>query len=132
MECTIINTLGAVISTRYLTLRYSLLEGRVGTIPGGQQVASEFYLSILETTKEEIILVGAHHSKVTNVDFKSWDPILGVETERIKPIEDLKEAQISHQVHQVTKICISLSVREERELVDRFQRNIDLLAWGSL
>lgn len=52
LECTTINILGAVVSTRYITLRYSLLEGRVGTIPGGQQVAREFYLSILETTKE--------------------------------------------------------------------------------
>lgn len=54
-----INTLGAVVSTRYLTLKYFLLYGRVGTIRGDKKVAPECYMSILETAREELALLDA-------------------------------------------------------------------------
>lgn len=43
----IINAIRAVISTQYLNLKYPLIDGRVGTIRGDQQVARECYLSIM-------------------------------------------------------------------------------------
>lgn len=36
-----INALRAVVSTRYLTLKYPLLDGHVGTIRGDQKIAHE-------------------------------------------------------------------------------------------
>lgn len=46
-----IKTLEAIMSTRYLTLKYPLLDGRVGTIRGDQQILCENYLSSLETAR---------------------------------------------------------------------------------
>lgn len=57
-----INSLGAVVSTRYLTLKYLFINGKVGTIRGDQQVARECYLSSLETAREKLALVDAQPS----------------------------------------------------------------------
>lgn len=124
------NTLWSVTSTQCLTLKYPLLDGRVGTILGDQQVAHECYLSILETIREDLSLVDAHPFKVQNDDSKGWDAILGSETECFTPIEDLKEAQIWPHVYQVTTIGTSLSAREEQELFDWLRRNVNLISWG--
>lgn len=95
----VINALGAVISTWYLTLKYMLRDGWVGTIQGDEHVACKFYLSILETIKEELTLVNAHPSKVQNSDFKGWDRRLGAEMEMLIPIEYLKEVHIVPHAH---------------------------------
>lgn len=42
-----INTLGEIISTIYIVLKYPLPGGRVSTIRGDQQIAQEYYLSSL-------------------------------------------------------------------------------------
>lgn len=105
--------------TRYLTLKYPLIDERVGTIHGDQQVACEFYLSCLETSKEELVVIYAHPFEVINTYFEGWDPILGAEAERLTPIVDFKEVQIGPHIHQVMKIGTSLYVVEECELVDR-------------
>lgn len=87
----VINALGAIVSTRYLTLKYPFLDGRVDTIQGDQQVACESYMSNLETTREELILVDVHPFKVPNACLEGWDPRLCAEPELLTPIEDLKE-----------------------------------------
>lgn len=77
LECPTIKYLGAVVSTRYLTLRYFLLDGGVATIRRDQQEAHECYFSSLEIAREEVALVDVHPSEVPNVDFEGWDPRLG-------------------------------------------------------
>lgn len=69
-------------------------------------------------------------SKFQILDFEVWDPKLGVEVEVLMPIENLKEIQIGPHVHQVTKIGNSLSAEEERELVIRLKKNVDLFTWA--
>lgn len=54
---------------------------------------------------------------------------MDAETKRITPTEDLKDVQIGLFSLQATKISNSLSVEEERELVDRLIKNIDLFTW---
>lgn len=73
LGCPTINSLGLIESTRYLNLKYSLLDGKVGTIRD-QQAACECYLSSLEITRNELALVNAHPSEVPNADFEGWDP----------------------------------------------------------
>ena len=68
-----INTLGAVISTIYIVLKYPLPGGRVGVIRGDQQIAQYSYLSSLEIDREELALVDAHPFEVLNNDFKGLD-----------------------------------------------------------
>lgn len=76
-----INSLGEVVSTRCLTLKYPLINGRVGTIWGDQQVDLECYLRNLETTREELPLVDVRPSEVPNANFEGWNPRLDVEAE---------------------------------------------------
>lgn len=57
---------------------------------------------------------------------------MGAEAKRLTPIEHLKEVQIGIHTHQVTIICISLSAREEHEIVARLRINADLFAWPRL
>lgn len=66
-------------STQYLTLKYLLLNDRVGTIRGDQQMAHKCYQSILETTREELTLVNDHLYKVPNTDIEGWYPTLDAE-----------------------------------------------------
>lgn len=109
-----INALRAVISTLYLTLKYLLPDGRIGTNRGDKKEAHKCYLSSLETTREELALVDVPHSKVPNIDFECWDPILGAEAKSITPTKDLKEVDIGPHAHQGTKIGKFMSVDDER------------------
>lgn len=88
---TTINARGEIISSKYLTLKYPFLDGRVDTIRGYQQLARKSYMSILKIVGGEVALVDAHPSEVLNTDFKGCDPKLGTEAEHITPLEDLKE-----------------------------------------
>lgn len=51
-------------------------------------------------------------------DTASWDLRLGMENERLMPIEDLKEVQIGHLGYWVIKIATSFPKEEEQKLVD--------------
>lgn len=113
-----INTLRVIVSIFYLTLKYSLSNGRVSIIRWDQQVARECYLSSMGTTREELSLVDVLHSDVPNTDIRCWDLRLGAGAIRLTPTEDLKEVHIGSYIHQVTKIVTFLSGEEERELVD--------------
>lgn len=81
-----INILWAVMSTQYLSLEYLLLDGLVSTIRGDQQVAREYYLSSLDTAREELILVNTHLPEVPNTNFEDWNPKLGAKLEQLMPI----------------------------------------------
>lgn len=65
-----INALRAVVSTRYLTLKYPLIDARVCTIRRDQQVAPVCYRSILETIGEEFALVDTHPFEISNTHFE--------------------------------------------------------------
>lgn len=123
-----INSLGAVTSTLYLTLKYPLPEGRVGTIRGDHQEARECYLSSMETAREDPILIDAPIYEVPHTNFECWDLRLGAGAERHIPMEDLKKVHIDPNTHQLTKIGIFLSADEERGLVNQLIKNIDLFA----
>lgn len=80
-------------------------------------MAHEFYLSSLETTREELALVDSHPFEVPNSDFDGWDLILGTEEERFTSMEDLKEVQqltkafppyLASSFVQVIKLSFSL------------------------
>lgn len=54
-----IDSLGVVISTQHLVLKYSLPRGLFGTIQGDQQITQEGYQNSLEIEKEKLTLVGS-------------------------------------------------------------------------
>lgn len=70
MGHTTINARGEIISSKYLTLKYPFLDGRVGIIRGYQHLARECYMSNLKTVGGEVSLVDAHPSEVLNIDFE--------------------------------------------------------------
>lgn len=80
--------------------------------------------------REKLTLYAIPLPKALDVDTDSWDPRLGVDNERLTPIEDLKEVRIYHSDHQVMKIGTSLSIEEERDLFDQLIRNTNLFSWA--
>lgn len=61
-------------------------------------MAREFYLSILETSRDELAFIDAHYSGVPNTDFEYCDLKLGMKVEALTPIEDLKEVNIAPHI----------------------------------
>lgn len=49
-----INLLGVVLSTLHLSLKYSLLNGRVCSVWGDQEAAKECYQNIMEMRREHV------------------------------------------------------------------------------
>lgn len=99
----------------------------INIIQEDQQGARECYISSLETSKEDIALVNVHSSEVPSIYFECWDSILGAEVETLTTTQYLKEVHIGPHAHQVTKICISVSIMNEQELVDRLIKNVIVL-----
>lgn len=68
-----------------------------------QAIAQECYQSSLEVTREPLTLGSLFCPKMYDINTANWDPMFGVECEKLTPTEDLKETQIGPSHHQVTK-----------------------------
>ena len=80
-----------VLSSIYLSLKYPISNGCVVTVIGDQTIAQECYLSILEVTREPLILATILRLEMDDTDTTTRDLILRAESERLTLIEDLKE-----------------------------------------
>lgn len=123
-----INSLGAIIFTMYLIMKYSLPNGPGETILGDQKC----YQNSLTMRKEDVAHKATPFFETQDTYTNNWDLILGVESERLTPTQDLNEVQIGPLGHQVTKIAMSLSDEEEFELINKLKRNTDFVHLGSL
>jgi len=91
------NWLGALLSTKFLVMKYPLDDGGVGTIKGDQKVARECYLASLKLRRKE---TPRKESKGDNVSMIDLEPREEYQQERLEPTEDFKEVMIGSQPHQ--------------------------------
>ncbi|WJX84068.1 hypothetical protein P8452_66678 [Trifolium repens] len=98
------NTLEAAMSTLYLSIKYPLEDGRVGTIKGDQTLARRCYESNLDPREE-------------------------FQDRRVSLIEELEKVQIGEATHQTTNIDTSLQPEEREKILVTLKRNIDLFTW---
>jgi hypothetical protein len=129
-----INALEAVISTLYLSIKYPLDNGKVGTVKGDQALARRCYESSLKIKhrqiKESAISCQDNNSEGVNmISPLDLDPREDFQERRVSPIEDLEQVQIGKEPYQVTNIGTALKSEEKRKILEMLKRNIDLFAW---
>jgi len=91
------NRLGALLSTKFLVMKYPLDDGGVGTIKSDQKVARECYLASLKLCRKE---TPKKESKGDSVNMIDLDPREEFQQERLEPTEVHKEVMIGTQPHQ--------------------------------
>ena len=121
------NRLGALLSTKFLVMKYPLDDGGFGTIKGDQKVARECYLASLKLRRKETPRKDSKGDSVNMIDLDSREEY---QQERLEPTEALKEVMIGPHPHQSTKIGTSLAPSEEEDLIQPLRRNLDLFAWA--
>jgi len=121
------NQLGALVSTKFLVMKYPLDDDGVGTIKGDQKIAREYYLASLKLHGRSLPRKEGKSDSVNMVDL---DPGEEYQQERLEPTRELKEVLIGSQPYQLTKIETSLEPTEEEDLVQLLKTNLDLFAWA--
>ncbi|KAK2427055.1 hypothetical protein QL285_025661 [Trifolium repens] len=112
-------TLEAAMSTLYLSIKYSLENGKVGTIKGDQALARRCYESSLKIKHRAANTAVSTRPvpKIGGVNMISpldLDPREEFQDRRVSPIEELEKVQIGNEAHQITNIGTSMQP-EERE-----------------
>jgi hypothetical protein len=122
------------MSTLYLSIKYPLEDGRVGTIKGDQALARRCYESSLKIKHKAFNAPDStrHVPKKGGVNMISpldLDPREEFQDRRVSPIEELEKVQIGEETHQTTNIGTSLQPEEREKILATLKRNIDLFAW---
>ncbi|GAU21317.1 hypothetical protein TSUD_372110 [Trifolium subterraneum] len=137
------NTLGAVMSTLYLSIKYPLYNGKVGVVKGDQVLAKKCYESSLKIRHRPSkpvspLVSGERTNGINMVNITDLDPreefqerrVSPIEDlRRVSPIEDLEKVQIGEHSHQTTNIGTSLQPEERERIVTLLRNNRDLFAW---
>ncbi|PNX84468.1 gag-pol polyprotein [Trifolium pratense] len=105
------NALGTVLSTLYLSMKYPLDNGGVGTIKGDQLLARRCYESSLKIWHKIPSGNGGFRSGypgnqggINMVDSADMDPREEFQDRRVSPIEELEQIQIGLEPHQTTNL----------------------------
>ncbi|WJX58397.1 hypothetical protein P8452_43858 [Trifolium repens] len=128
------NTLEAAMSTLYLSIKYPLDNGKVGTIKGDQALARRCYESSLKIRHRAVNATSSARpvSKTGGVNMISpldLDPREELQDIRVSPIEELEKVQIGSEAHQTTNIGTSMKPEERGKILATLKENIDLFAW---
>ncbi|XP_045809878.1 uncharacterized protein LOC123904235 [Trifolium pratense] len=116
------NALGAVLSTLYLSMKYPLDNGGVGTIKGDQLLARRCHESRLKIQHKIPSENAGYRSGspaiqegINLVDSEDMDPREEFQDRRVSPIEELEQIQIGVEPHQTTNLGRELLQRTKRE-----------------
>ncbi|PNX78768.1 gag-pol polyprotein, partial [Trifolium pratense] len=130
------NALGAVLSTLYLSMKYPLDNGGVGTIKGDQLLARRCYESSLKIQHKIPSGNAGYRSGcptnqegVNMVDSEDMDPREEFQDRRFNPIEELEQIQIGVEPHQTTNLGRELLPTDKARIVKILKENVDLFAW---
>ncbi|GAU39516.1 hypothetical protein TSUD_68800 [Trifolium subterraneum] len=129
------NTLGAVLSTLYLSMKYPLDDGRVGTVRGDQAQGRQCYELSLRLKRnhapadQPIISRVNMISRANMVETSDLDPREEFQDRRVSPIEDLEPIQIGEAPHELTNLGTHLDEEEKEKIIEILRKNVDLFAW---
>ncbi|WJX27446.1 hypothetical protein P8452_16261 [Trifolium repens] len=122
------------MSTLYLSIKYPLEDGRVGTIKGDQALARRCYESSLKIRHRTLNTPDStrpvpQKGGVNIISPLDLDPREEFQDRRVSPIEELEKVQIGEATYQTTNIGTSLQPEEREKILATLKRNIDLFAW---
>ncbi|GAU27362.1 hypothetical protein TSUD_55150 [Trifolium subterraneum] len=129
------NTLGAVLSTLYLSIKYPLDDGRVRTVRGDQAQGRQCYELSLRLKRNQapadqpIISRVNMISRANMVETSDLDPREEFQDKRVSPIEDLEPIQIGEAPHELTNMGTHLDEGEKEKIIEILRKNVDLFAW---
>ncbi|GAU51689.1 hypothetical protein TSUD_415030, partial [Trifolium subterraneum] len=129
------NTLGAVMSTLYLSMKYPLDDGRIGTVRGDQAQGRQCYELSLRLKRNQapadqpIISRVNMISRANIVEMSDLDPREEFQDRRVSPIEDLEPIQIGKAPHELTNLGTHLDEGEKEKIIEILRKNVDLFAW---
>ncbi|WJX66040.1 hypothetical protein P8452_50635 [Trifolium repens] len=122
------------MSTLYLSIKYPLDNGKVGTIKGDQALARRCYESSLKIKHRAVNASSSARpvSKTGGVNMINpldLDPREELQDRRVSLIEELEKVQIGSEAHQTTNIGTSMKPEEREKILATLKKNIDLFAW---
>ncbi|GAU24437.1 hypothetical protein TSUD_364210 [Trifolium subterraneum] len=129
------NTLGAVMSTLYLSMKYPLDDGRIGTVRGDQAQRPQCYELSLRLKRnhapadQPIISRVNMISRENMVETSDLDPREEFQDRRVNPIKDLEPIQIGEAPHELTNLETHLDEGEKEKIIEILRKNVDLFAW---
>jgi hypothetical protein len=108
-----LNALEAAMSTLYLSIKYPLEDGRVGTVKGDQALARRCYESSLKIkhrsyNASEVSHPDTQKGDVYMISPLDLDPREEFQDRRVSSIKELEQVQIGEATHQITNIGTTL------------------------
>ncbi|MCI16503.1 hypothetical protein A2U01_0037647, partial [Trifolium medium] len=130
------NALGAAMSTLYLSMKYPLDNGGVGTVRGDQLLARRCYESSLKIRHKAINSSlksqqqrAIKQGGVNAIDTADMDPREEFQDRRVSPIKELEQVKIGKEPHQTTNLGTALLPAERAKIMKILKENVDLFAW---
>ncbi|MCI34038.1 hypothetical protein A2U01_0055256, partial [Trifolium medium] len=122
------------MSTLYLSMKYPLDNGKVGTVKGDQVLARhcyEFSLKIRHKIQDHNVplRIGVQERGINMISSTELDPREEFHDIRVSPIEELEQVQIREVTHQVTNLGSALNPSERERILSILKSNIDLFTW---
>ncbi|PNX98475.1 gag-pol polyprotein [Trifolium pratense] len=130
----IFNSIGAVMLTLYLAMKYPLDNGRVRMVRGDQALGRQCYESSLrvrcsKAPAEQLHIGETENTQAKSIEAADLDPREEFQDKRVSPLEELEPIQIGEADHQVTSISTSLGHEEREKVIAILKNNADLFAW---
>ncbi|XP_057444763.1 uncharacterized protein LOC130737008 [Lotus japonicus] len=127
-----LNKLGAIISTRHLTVKYPLDKGGVGTLKADQVVARKCYSDSFKQYGHMGKRAVKEGHRVFGVDVDeeevSLDPREGFSDFKMTPEEETKTVKVGERN---LKVGVNLTQIQESRLVQLLAENMDLFSWSA-
>jgi len=125
-----LNTLGVVVSTPHLVMKFPSPSGNVITIHGDQRLARECYITIL---RPQIPILQTHNierepSSSIALSSDDLDPRIGCDS-RIKSVEKIVSLEVSPG--RAFKLGVGLQQEHRDVLAPTLTANADLFAWST-
>ncbi|XP_068479118.1 uncharacterized protein [Phaseolus vulgaris] len=123
----LLNKLGAIVSTPHLAMKFPTERGDIATIYVDQKAAKECYATGLKMVQEPRVATGSMEARnmVAMVDL---DPRMN-DDERIEPREEITSVQLGEDETQCTYVGGSMPEEMIDDLVAVIRMNKDLFAW---
>ncbi|GAU44869.1 hypothetical protein TSUD_329260 [Trifolium subterraneum] len=129
------NTLGAVMSTLYLSMKYPLDDERIETVRRDQAQGRQCYELSLRLKRnhspaDQLIISRVNMiSRANMVETSDLDPREEFQDRRVSPIEDLEPIQIGEAPHELINLGTHLDEGEKEKIIEILRKNVDLFAW---
>ncbi|XP_020209186.1 uncharacterized protein LOC109794123 [Cajanus cajan] len=130
-----INTLGAIVSTPHLAMKFPGESQKIITIHADQKVARECYMEslkvrpMIEKEDKNIHMVSPEAGEM--LDTTELDPRLGNEDLKVEPNEETLSFWLGEKEGQNTYIGSKLGKEEKEIIQEAVRKNKELFAWAA-